>query len=137
MLDHQQKYSGKPIEEVEYFFADQALKQKTFAHEETQQKSNLSSDIEHIVKKAKKSLGAEQVEASKNSKVKGIRKNRLQEKEALRKEEAFYLGTEDQSTGVEKAEEEMETKSSSGPSKTQLLRQKQKEMMENAKGKRS
>lgn len=137
LLDHQQKYSGKPIEEVEYFFADQALKQKTFAHEETQQKSNLSSDIEHIVKKAKKSLGAEQVEASKNSKVKGIRKNRLQEKEALRKEEAFYLGTEDQSTGVEKAEEEMETKSSSGPSKTQLLRQKQKEMMENAKGKRS
>ena len=53
LLDHHKKYSGKTIEEVEYYFNSELLKEQSFAHEELQQSVDLVSDIEHIVQKAK------------------------------------------------------------------------------------
>ena len=33
LLDHQKKYSGKTIEEVEYYFAYELLKEQEYSHE--------------------------------------------------------------------------------------------------------
>jgi hypothetical protein len=133
LLDHQQKYQGKTIEEVGHLFDYEALKLQESVHEETQQKVDLASDIEHIVQQAKKSLAKEKVKTSNNKAVKGIRTNRSAEKEARRKEEAFLMAeavptnepvvTESVSTDIPKPT----------VSKLELLRQKQKESLKHAK----
>ncbi|WP_096202055.1 Mu transposase C-terminal domain-containing protein [Bacillus sp. FJAT-45350] len=134
LLVHHKKYSGKTIEEVEYYFAYELLKQQEFAHEEIQQKSDLTSDIEHIVQKAKKSLGAEKVEMSNNQKVKGIRGNRSMEKEAKRKEEAFLLADTNQFTQQNVSEGKVEeTLPKQGTSRMELLRRNQKEKLKHAR----
>ncbi|MDP4086126.1 MAG: transposase [Bacillota bacterium] len=134
LLDHQKKYSGKTMEEVEYYFAYELFKKQSFEHEELQQNVDLTSDIEHIAQKAKKSLDKEKVEMSNNQKVKGIRENRSVEKEARRKEEAFLLA--DLQPFTQPIEEKVvveETTSTQVSSKLQLLRQKQKEKLNRAR----
>ncbi|BCC09774.1 TPA: Mu transposase C-terminal domain-containing protein [Bacillus cereus] len=134
LLDHHKKYSGKTIEEVEYYFNSELLKEQSFAHEELQQSVDLVSDIEHIVQKAKKSLDKEKVEISNNQKVKGIRGNRLMEKEARRKEEAFLLSDAQQfNQPMETKEIVEETTPKKSVSTIELLRQKQKEKLNRAR----
>jgi Mu transposase, C-terminal/Integrase core domain len=134
LLDHQKKYNGKTLEEVQYYHDYELLKKQEYSHEETQEKVDLASDIEHIVTRAKKSLKQEEVKISNAQKVMGIRDNRSMEKEEKRKEEAFSLSefifnpsenqTEDQS------EEKAPTKNMS---KVELLRQRQKEKFQRAR----
>lgn len=134
LLDHYKKYEGKTMEEVEYYLAYELLKKQQFAHEETQNKVDLASDIEHIVQKAKKSLNKEKIELSNNQKVKGIRGNRSIEKEAKRKTESFLLADTnrlEQSDVPATIIEERTTQQS--VSKIELLRQKQKEKLKNAR----
>ncbi|GAB6513226.1 TPA: transposase [Bacillus cereus] len=133
LLDHQKKYSGKTIEEVEYYFAYELLKEQEYSHEKTQKSVDLASNIEHIVQKAKKSLDNEKVEMSNNQKVKGIRGNRSMEKEARRKEEAFLMADAIPiHQEVEKEEKVEEVSSETVVSKMDLLRQKQKEKLKYA-----
>ena len=95
---------------------------------------DLVSDIEHIVQKAKKSLDKEKVEISNNQKVKGIRGNRLMEKEARRKEEAFLLSDAQQfNQPMETKEIVEETTPKKSVSTIELLRQKQKEKLNRAR----
>ncbi|ATP42150.1 DNA-binding protein [Solibacillus sp. R5-41] len=134
LLDHHKKYVDKTMEDVEYYFDYELLKKQQYAHEETQHKVDLTSDIEHIAQKAKKSLNGEKVNMSNNQKVKGIRDNRTMEKEAKRKEEAFLLADTnrlEQSDVPDLIIEETTTQQS--VSKIELLRQKQKEKLKNAR----
>jgi Integrase core domain/Mu transposase, C-terminal len=128
LLDHNRKYSGKTVEEVQYYFDYETMKEQEYSHEETQEKADLTSDVEHIVKYAKNSLKQEEVKTSNAQKVKGIRENRTREKEENRNEEAFTL-SEFISDSLENhkddlSEESVPTKSYS---KVELLRQRQKE----------
>jgi hypothetical protein len=134
LLDHQKKYSGKTLEEVEYYFDYELLKEQSFAHEELQQGADLNNEIEHIVQKAKRSLEKEKVEMSNNQKLNGIRGNRSMEKEARQKEEAFLLADAQQLT------QQMETKEiteeytpKKSVSTIEILRQKQKEKLNRAR----
>ena len=138
LLNHQKKYQGKTIEEVEHLFASEGLKQQKYSHEETQKKVDLASDIEHIVRKAKKSTSQGKVAMSNNQKVKGIRDNRTEEKEENRKEEAFLLADANssiQSSALPK-EKDKELPPNEGQSKIELLRQKQKEKLMHARSRR-
>lgn len=133
LLDHQKKYSGKTIEEVEYYFAYELLKEQQYSHEKTQKSVDLASNIENIVQNAKKSLDKEKVGMSNNQKVKGIRENRSVEKEARQKEEAFLIADDVPiHQEVEKEEKVEETISKPVVSKMDLLRQKQKEKLKHA-----
>jgi Integrase core domain/Mu transposase, C-terminal len=136
LLNHQKKYREKHIEEVEFYFDHVSLKEQLYNHEELQKNGDLISDIEHIVKKAQKSLSIDKTEISNNQKVKGIRKNRLVEKEIRRKEEAFLM--EDANSIHEEIEVKPEVIKDTPPtpilSKVELLRQKQKEKMKRAMG---
>ena len=133
LLDHQKKYVDKTLEEVEYYFAYELLKKQQFAHEETQNKVDLASDIEHIVQNAKKSLNHEKIDMSNNQKVKGIRDNRTIEKEAKRKEEAFLLADAQPFTQPIEEKNVEQTTPKQGLSKIELLRQKQKEKLNRAR----
>ncbi|MBG9656279.1 Mu transposase C-terminal domain-containing protein [Cytobacillus firmus] len=133
LLDHQKKYSGKTIEEVEYYFNYELLKEQNYSHEKVQKESDLDSNIEHIVQKAKKSLNKEKVEMSNNQKVKGIRGNRSMEKEARRKEEAFLLADALELIEPIEREEKVEETPKHVVSRMELLRQKQKEKLQRAR----
>lgn len=134
LLEHQRKYNGKTIEEVENYYAYELLKKQEYAQKETQEKVDLASEIEHIVKKAKKALNNEKIEMSKNQKVKGIRKNHSVEKKAKRKEEAFLLADAEQFNRTFETEEVVEEGTfKQGASKIELLRQKQKEKLKHAR----
>ncbi|AND37812.1 Mu transposase C-terminal domain-containing protein [Cytobacillus oceanisediminis] len=133
LLDHQKKYSGKTMEEVEYYFNYQLFKEQGYSHEEKQANSDLDSKIAHITEKAKKSLDKEKVEISNNQKVKGIRGNRSAEKEARQKEEAFLLADAQQCTLPIDEKIVEETAPKQGVSKIELLRQKQKEKLNRAR----
>lgn len=134
LLDHHKKYAGKTMEEVEYYFAYELLKKQQFAHEETQNKVDLASDIEHIVQKAQKSLNQEKIDLSNNQKVKGIRENRSIEKEVKRKAETFLLADANRLEQPDVPEPIMEeTITQQSVSKIELLRQKQKEKLKNAR----
>lgn len=133
LLDHHMKYQNKTIEEVKYYFEYELFKKQDHAHEETQQKVDLASDIEHIVQRARKSSDKEKVEVSNNQKVKGIRENRTIEKEAKRKEEAFRL---EDTNGTQNTLSEVTVEDiplNQGVSKIELLRQKQKEKLKHAR----
>ncbi|WP_066070805.1 Mu transposase C-terminal domain-containing protein [Neobacillus soli] len=133
LLDHQKKYSGKTMEEVEYYFNYELLKEQGYSHKEKQTNSDLASKIEHIAQKAKESLDNDKVEISNNQKVKGIRDNRSMEKEARRKEEAFLLADSEQFTEPIEEKTVEETAPKRGLSKIELLRQKQKEKLNRAR----
>ncbi|MFZ3580215.1 Mu transposase C-terminal domain-containing protein, partial [Virgibacillus sp. DJP39] len=136
LLDHQKKYQEKTLEEVQYYFDYETMKEQEYDHEEKQQKSDLDSDIEHIVKQAGKSFKKEEIPMSNNQKVKGIRDNRAHEKEERRKQEAFLLGGADQfhDVTISKEKEEDAAASKHASTKIALLRQKQKEKLIHARG---
>lgn len=140
LLDHQKKYQGKTIEEVEYFFNQEELDyQVHIVDKENQQAVDLDADIEHILKKAKKTLKNEKIEMSNNQKTKGIGANRSIEKEVKRKEEAFLLSDSNLEKQVDKQvniSNEVENTSSlqkqQGVTRIDLLRQKQREKRKHA-----
>ena len=134
LLDHQKKYQGKTLEEVEHLFHYESFKEQVYAHEELQKKVDLFSDIEHVEQKATKALSKEKVEMSNAQKVKGIRNNRAMEKEANRKEEAFLLADANRIYQPSAPEAKVEaTIPIVGNSKIDLFRQKQKEKLKHAK----
>ncbi len=134
LLNHHKKYNGKTLEEVQYYLDYETLKEQEYSHEETQQKVDLTSDIEHIVKQAKQSKNKEKVDMSNSQQIKGIRENRSSEKEARRKEEAFLLSDVSLSShdnhGGDRSEEKQGYKNLS---KVELLRQRQKESLKRAR----
>ncbi|ANC75501.1 hypothetical protein ABE65_000925 [Fictibacillus phosphorivorans] len=131
LLDHQKKYNGKTLEEVQYYHDYELLKKQKYSHEETQEKVDLASDIEHIVSRAKKSLKQEEVKMSNAQKVKGIRDNRSIEKEEKRKDEAFSLSEYIFNPSDNQLEDQIEEKSpTKNLSKVELLRQRQKEKLQ-------
>ncbi|MCM3390301.1 Mu transposase C-terminal domain-containing protein [Ureibacillus chungkukjangi] len=132
LLDHHKKYESKTMEEVEYYFAYQSLNYQKHEHEERQQKADLESDIEHIVRKAEANLNKEKIEISNNQKVKGIRDNRTMEKSEKRKGEAFLLADGQPIEKQAISEDVLETPKQVS-SLSEKLRQKQKEKLRNAR----
>jgi hypothetical protein len=135
LLDHQEKYVGKTIEEVEYKFEYDMMRRQVNDHEESQKEIDLTTEIDHIAKNARKSWKDSTVKISNNEKIKGIREKHSMEKEERRKEEAFLLSDSDiqsqeSTTNYDTQEERLHKESSS---KINLLRQKQKERLNYAK----
>lgn len=135
LLDHHKKYSRKTIEEVQYYFDYELLKEQTYVHEGNQQGADLDSEIEHIVKRAKSSLDKEKVEMSNNKRVQGISGNRSVEKEARREKEAFLLEDIQQSTEPFEVKKSVEDFTSVKSTSTiEKLRRKQKEKLSSGRG---
>ena len=82
------KYEGKQLDEVWYEQEKEKLRNKELKAKELEAKINLGKQIESIVDSAGKKSGADNA-ASKAERVRNIRANRKNEKEEIRKKEAF------------------------------------------------
>ncbi|MBP2659706.1 MAG: Integrase catalytic region [Firmicutes bacterium] len=134
LLDGQEKYKDKRIEEIAYFSEYEKYKYKEYAHEELQAQKDLSSEIDALVNAACLATdNVVDVKQSKVSRIKGIQGNRKIEREMQRQEEAFQLGRQPVGSGTETAPEFVEqVKPDGNPnflSDLELLKKKQKEKL--------
>lgn len=134
LLDHQERYKNKTIEEIEYLHQYEKLFEKQKEDAILQSKVDLISEIETIVQEAEKMTKEQQdTTESKSQKLKGIRKNRQIEKMINREKEAFELDKKvtngkGEVISFEKAvNDEHEQEQNEFDDEIALLRKKQKE----------
>ena len=94
LLDWEQRYSGKSQEEVEYEQFKKDFQIRKREREEKESVINLNKTIDAIVDKAEKLTGSASGK-TKTERLADIRENRKEEKEAIRKEEAFTASAEE------------------------------------------
>lgn len=88
LVEWETKYAGKQLDEVWYEQEKEKLRNKELKAKELEAKINLGKQIESIVDSAGQKSGADNA-ASKAERVRNIRANRKNEKEEIRKKEAF------------------------------------------------
>lgn len=88
LVEWETKYAGKQLDEVWYEQEKEKLRNKELKAKELEAKINLGKQIESIVDSAGQKSGADNV-ASKAERIRNIRANRKNEKEEIRKKEAF------------------------------------------------
>ncbi|WP_350343884.1 Mu transposase C-terminal domain-containing protein [Proteinivorax tanatarense] len=91
MLDYQESYFDKFFEEIEFLQEKEKNDIKKMEEQELQQKVEMMTEVEQIVKKAEIEFEKELEHVSKSQKIRGIRENRKLEKEYNRGDEAFEL----------------------------------------------
>ncbi len=88
LLDWEKKYTGKQLGEVQYEQEKEKREKKRHQAQETEAKINLVREIDSIIKDAEK-LSSTQENRPKSERLAGIRGNRKEERERIRKQEAF------------------------------------------------
>ena len=106
LLDWEKKYTGKQLGEVQYEQEKEKLEKKRHQAQETEAKINLGREIDSIIKDAEK-LSSTQENRPKSERIAGIRGNRKEEREQIRKQEAFTAEVESaaEQPGREETEE--------------------------------
>ncbi|KRG13975.1 DNA-binding protein [Virgibacillus soli] len=96
LLNHQERYQNKTIEEIEQLITNESMKHKEEGHVLLQEEVNFFSNIEAIVSEAIEETNQNQTTKISNAqKTKNIKSNRLNEKMLQRESEAFQLGRPD------------------------------------------
>ncbi|MBP5718286.1 MAG: Mu transposase C-terminal domain-containing protein, partial [Abditibacteriota bacterium] len=88
LLDWEEKFSGKQLAEVQYEQEKEKLEKKRHHALETEAKINLGREIESIVKQTERTTEP-MSKRSKAERLRGIKQNRKEEREQIRKEESF------------------------------------------------
>jgi hypothetical protein len=91
----QEKYQGKCLYEVDYLHQTEKLMQRSNVSKEMASKAELSAAIDNVISEAEEMARQTVVPKSKFERTKNIRDNRLNEKEANRRSEAFSLMEEE------------------------------------------
>ena len=120
LLDWEKKYTGKQLGEVQYEQEKEKREKKRHQAQETEAKINLGREIDSIIKDAEK-LSSAQENRPKSERLAGIRGNRKEEREQIRKQEAFTA--EVKSTTEQPGREETEEISPA----MQMIRRKMEE----------
>ncbi len=131
LLEHQDRYKDKNLEEIQYLLEEEKLQIKIAEDKELQAKVDLITEIESIAKEAEKSFKEEKSNESDSKRKKGIRNNRRLEKMLNREKEAFELDKKETGSNAEvipfsRAEQEEEVDENDTIS---LLIRKQKEAL--------
>jgi len=93
LLDHQERYKNKVLEEIEQLLMIEQNTYKIESHSLLQEEINFYSKIEGIVDEAIKTPNQdENNKITKTEKIKNIRENREVEKSLRREYEAFQIG---------------------------------------------
>jgi len=120
LLDWEEKYSGKQLGEIQYEHEKEKMEKKRHQAQETEAKINLGREIDSIINDAE-NLSSAQEKRPKSERLAGIRGNRKEEREQIRKQEAFTAEAE---SATEQPEgEEMEEISPA----MQMIRRKMEE----------
>ena len=90
LLDHQERYENKTLDEVQNLLAHENVMRKSAEHTELQAEVDFIIDVESIVTEATKEAGKRKTTSiSKSQKTRDIKENRSLERNERRKEEAF------------------------------------------------
>lgn len=90
LLEHQERYSNKTLEEVENLIANEKQMKKDAEHAQLQARVDAIGEVEHIVKDAVKKANKQQDKGlSKAERTRSIKENRKVERDERRAEEAF------------------------------------------------
>lgn len=90
LLDHQNRYMNKSLDEVNHLIAYEKLQQKNAEHSQLQADVGFMTNVEQIVKDAEKAVNSEKTESiSKSQRIKNIKIHRHIEKNERRAEESF------------------------------------------------
>ncbi|GLB62090.1 Mu transposase C-terminal domain-containing protein [Cytobacillus sp. NCCP-133] len=93
LLEHQNRYKEKSLEEVNYLLEHEKQMHKQAQHGQLQKDVDFISEAEEIVKSAETKANEQQSkQMSKAEKTSSINKNRKQERDTRREDEAFVLG---------------------------------------------
>lgn len=94
LLDWEEKYSGKQLGEIQYEHEKEKVEKKRYQTRETEAKINLGREIDSIIEEAEQM--AEPTDGrSKAERLSGIKQNRRDEREYLKKQEAFTGSNKD------------------------------------------
>ena len=94
LLDWEEKYSGKQLGEIQYEHEKEKVEKKRYQTRETEAKINLEREIDSIIEEAEQM--AEPTDGrSKAERLSGIKQNRRDEREYLKKQEAFTGSNKD------------------------------------------
>lgn len=125
LVDWEMKYAGKQLDEVWYEQEKEKLRKKKLKAKEIEAKINLGKQIESIVDSAEQKSGADNA-APKAERIRDIRTNRKNEREEIRKKEAF--------TGKEaEHSEKTDVQSAKEPEVSPILRLIQQQVEEEIK----
>ncbi len=124
LVEWETKYAGKQLDEVWYEQEKEKLRNKELKAKELEAKINLGKQIESIVDSAEQKSSADNA-ASKAERLRNIRANRKNEKEEIRKKEAF--------TGQETEQDEKVVQSSKEPEISPVMRLIQQQVEEEIK----
>jgi hypothetical protein len=128
LLKHEERYLYKSCEEIEYLLEKEKMELKQNEEEELQSKVDLMSEIEEIVKDAKRNMEEDSVSMeSKAKRIKGIKNNRKNEKILNQQDEAFELDKHEPGEGKVISINKPEEESFDLPDDVELLKRKQKE----------
>jgi hypothetical protein len=130
LLEHQQRYKGKVVEEINYLLEYEKQTEKQHKEKTIQSKVDLNTEIEEIVKQAKMEKSQKQTDViSKRSRIGSIRDNRAVEKMIQREKEAFELNKVNIENSKIVPFNQSESDESMGDSGFDLLLRKQKEAL--------
>ena len=124
LVEWETKYAGKQLDEVWYEQEKEKLRNKELKAKELEAKINLGKQIESIVDSAGQKSGADNA-ASKAERIRNIRANRKNEKEEIRKKEAF--------TGRKAGHDEKEVQPAKEPEISPIMRLIQQQVEEEIK----
>lgn len=91
LLDWEEKYSGKQLGEIRYEHEKENVEKKKHQAQETEAKINLGREIDSIIEEAEQ-MAAPVGSCSKAERLSGIKQNRRDEREYLKKQKAFTTG---------------------------------------------
>lgn len=124
LVEWETKYAGKQLDEVWYEQEKEKLRNKELKAKELEAKINLGKQIESIVDSAGQKSGADNA-ASKAERIRNIRANRKNEKEEIRKKEAF--------TGRKAGQDEKKVQPAKEPEISPIMRLIQQQVEEEIK----
>lgn len=101
LLNHQERYIDKGIEEINQLLSNENLNFKEAEHALLQQDINFFSNIQEITRNATRRTQEQFKKTTKRERIKDIKVKRENEKEAQRKTEAFQLGLKDNVVDME------------------------------------
>ena len=124
LVEWETKYAGKQLDEVWYEQEKEKLRNKELKAKELEAKINLGKQIESIVDSAGQKSSADNA-ASKAERIRNIRANRKNEKEEIRKKEAF--------TGRKAGQDEKKVQPAKEPEISPIMRLIQQQVEEEIK----
>lgn len=124
LVEWETKYAGKQLDEVWYEQEKEKLRNKELKAKELEAKINLGKQIESIVDSVGQKSGADNA-ASKAERIRNIRANRKNEKEEIRKKEAF--------TGRKAGQDEKKVQPAKEPEISPIMRLIQQQVEEEIK----